>query len=177
MYQRSRLAQDEEFAFLPSEYSNGGGYTFSTPSNGAFALQPTPSYPAIEPYSPPVFEPLPTITPAPAPADSGWTWQDIWKPVSQVLTTGAEVFSKVYPAVTGTAPVTSPQTGYPSPYPQTPKPSAPTGYQYIYNPATRSYQLQPLTQQAGITASPYFWPVTLGLGALLFLTAGRKGRA
>ena len=113
-----------------------------------------------------------------APSGSSWSWSDIFKPVADVLTAGAGLFAQVYPAIKGT----TPQTGYPSPNPQTPNQKAPAGYQF--DPATGKlvpigYKVDSLTGQliplqAGITASPYFWPVIAGLGAMFLVTSGSK---
>jgi len=183
-YQRNVLGQDYSATFEPSSVETA----LDVPLSPSTDLTPwlTAGVPVTTEFSQPVSvysggwwgTDVSAIPSDVAPASTGWSWSDIWKPVADIITTGAGAFAKIYPAITGT----TPQTGYPSPYPQTPNTKIPAGY--TIDPVTRKlvpigYTIDPVTGkyipiQAGITASPYFWPVILGVGAMFLVTAGGK---
>lgn len=179
-YQRSKLGQDEFTTFDPAliDYPPmetnplvSEIVTFpSTDLPGGYA----PGWWGVDPST------IPSTAPV-APATSSWSWSDIWKPVADVIGTLSTAAGKVLPAILKT----TPQTGYPSPYPQTPSTKIPAGY-YVdpvsgrLTPIPPGYRINPMTGgllpiQAGMTDSPYFWPVALGLGAM-FLVTSKKSR-
>ncbi len=137
-----------------------------------------PSYevPQLPAPAPLIWSPEPSPVLAPVPQDSSWSWESIWKGIEPVIRTGAEAFTKIYPVVTGTktssgqaqAPTTTPRPGALWPA-NTPPPSG-----YRRDPMTG--KLVPTTMQAGITASPYFWPVALGLGAMVLMSSGGSSK-
>jgi hypothetical protein len=104
---------------------------------------------------------------APAPASTPFDWGSIWSGTKEVLTTGADIFSKVYPAVMGTGPQTYPyKPGVPTPInPQ-------TGQPYQINPQTGQLMIP---QQAGATPA-WLWPVVAGVGGFILITSMGKGR-
>lgn len=149
MYSRDRIGLAEDLILMPGE---GGEVTSVTPYSGSVnVLTPSGGYDWFQTQ---------VSVPTSQPAASSFSWGDFLTPVANVLKTGADIFSKVYPAIKG--------TGYPSPYPQTPGNSIPPGYRY--DPTTG--RLVPMQTQAGIgslTSSPYFLPIVLGLGAFLIM--------
>lgn len=157
MYSRDKIGLADDLILMPGE----GAEITSVESDYPFAIMPA--------YQPPIdYSNFPVVTtdsfsmpPAVQQPTSSWSWSDIFKPAADILTAGATAFSKIYPAIKG--------TGYPSPYPQTPSTKVPAGYRL--DPATG--RLVPLTAQAGLTASPYFWPIVLG-GAAFFLMTKKR---
>jgi len=101
---------------------------------------------------------VPAVPTVPEP---GFDWSSIWGGVKDVLTTGAEVFGKVYPAITG--------KGVQS-YPYKPGSGIPI------DPRTgQPYQIDPRTgqiigpQQAGLPA--WVWPVVAGIGGFILINS------
>lgn len=201
MYQRDRLGQDEMTeltpinASMPADYpiveesiSPYSDYTFTELPADYSYLQPAGSVvETVYPLQPEVQNELAPwqeygtyVSPAPVttqPAESTWSWSSLWEGIAPVIKTGAEAFSKIYPVVT--APKTTTQAAVPSGYYRTSTGSvAPIPKGYTVNPQTG--QLQPLPgtvpMVTGITASPYFWPVTIGIGALFLLSQSKRRR-
>lgn len=144
MYSRDKLGQDEVFAIV-------------SPGTEIISLQPGEGYQAYTQFAPTGLEP------PSAPPGSSWSWGDIWTGAAQVIRTGAEAFARIYPAIKG--------TGYPSPYPQTPTGAQiPPGYRL--NPSTG--RIEPVSQITAMTASPYFWPAVLGIGAFFIVSQTRR---